>query len=398
MTLAPSLNRIDDLVAATPEHRDRTVDFWRAAAIAVVVLWHWTFSVAQWNHGRLALPNPIDAVPFAWTATWLLQVMPLFFLAGGYANRSSWLAAKRRGEAPRRWVVGRLARLVKPCAVMAAAWLVVGSAASALLGVAPVWVWGRGIFVPLWFLAAFGFLSAITPWLNTLHERAGRWALVGMAAAAAGLDGARFGAGWVGAGGVPNALAVFALVHQAGFHWRDLVRTASGPALRRCGMGLVGAGLVGLVVATRFGPYGASMVATNSSPSNMWPTTVPIAALGALQLGVALWLRAPLSRLLARPQLWRAVIVANGLAMDIFAWHMTAFALVFLGWSAVGLPLPTQVSALWWALRPLWLVLPGVVLAAVVWLVRRLAARSRPAAPDVTELVCGPEREGSGRL
>ncbi|MFD2351071.1 hypothetical protein ACFSTC_19680 [Nonomuraea ferruginea] len=75
------------MVADTPASRDRVVDAARALCIVVVTLWHWTLSV---NHrtadGSLAMPNPIDAVPGGWLATWVLQIMPVFFLVGGYAN------------------------------------------------------------------------------------------------------------------------------------------------------------------------------------------------------------------------------------------------------------------------------------------------------------------------
>jgi hypothetical protein len=33
------------------------------------------------------MPNPIHVVPGGWLATWLLQVMPVFFLVGGYPAR-----------------------------------------------------------------------------------------------------------------------------------------------------------------------------------------------------------------------------------------------------------------------------------------------------------------------
>ena len=76
----PSL--VDQLVDATPAGRDRYVDFLRALSIAVVVCWHWVFSVTQWRAGRLTMPNPIGEVPLLWSATWLLQIMPLFFFVG----------------------------------------------------------------------------------------------------------------------------------------------------------------------------------------------------------------------------------------------------------------------------------------------------------------------------
>src|SRR4051812_34076017 len=53
-----------------PTSRDRAVDFLRAFSIAVVVLWHWVFSITHWNdHGAMSMPNPIGHVPALWVLT-----------------------------------------------------------------------------------------------------------------------------------------------------------------------------------------------------------------------------------------------------------------------------------------------------------------------------------------
>src|SRR5512133_949240 len=81
---------LDRRVAATPAGRDRTVDLMRAVSIAVVVLWHWTGSVTHRRDGEIVMPNPINQVPLLWLATWVGQVMPVFFLVGGFANLAAW--------------------------------------------------------------------------------------------------------------------------------------------------------------------------------------------------------------------------------------------------------------------------------------------------------------------
>src|SRR5690606_31975894 len=63
------VRELDRLVAATPPHRDRYVDFLRVVAIGVVVLWHWSLSVLSWSGGRWVMPNPIHHVPGSWLAT-----------------------------------------------------------------------------------------------------------------------------------------------------------------------------------------------------------------------------------------------------------------------------------------------------------------------------------------
>jgi len=50
----------------------------------------------------------------------------------------------------------------------------------------------------------------------------------------------------------------------------------------------------------------------------------------------------------------------------VFCWHMTALVVVIGAVRAVGFELPAHPDATWWVLRPVWLVLPGVVLLGLV--------------------------------
>lgn len=77
---------VDAMVDATPADRDRVVDLVRGLSIGVVVLWHWTFSVTRWSDGSLSMPNPIGEASGLWLITWIFQVMPLFFVVGGFSN------------------------------------------------------------------------------------------------------------------------------------------------------------------------------------------------------------------------------------------------------------------------------------------------------------------------
>ena len=104
---------LDALVDATPATRDRVVDFLRAASICVVVLWHWSLSITHWNADyALVMPNPIGYVPGKWALTWVLQVMPVFFFVGGYANLAGWEAVIRDGGGAVRFLGARIRRLL----------------------------------------------------------------------------------------------------------------------------------------------------------------------------------------------------------------------------------------------------------------------------------------------
>ncbi|HEX8928794.1 MAG TPA: hypothetical protein VGA45_07770, partial [Actinomycetota bacterium] len=81
--------RLRALADATPAGRDRYVDFLRMASIVTVVLGHWTIAAVARSGDGLAAGNVLATIPGLWPATWVLQVMPVFFLVGGFSNMVS---------------------------------------------------------------------------------------------------------------------------------------------------------------------------------------------------------------------------------------------------------------------------------------------------------------------
>jgi hypothetical protein len=370
-TETPALS-VDALVDATPAHRDRTVDAVRALCIAVVVLWHWVFSITHVRaDGALTMPNPIDEIPAGWALTWVLQVMPAFFVVGGFANLASWQRLERDGQAGATWrtyASGRLARLWKPLAAVIVVWAVGDTLARLALGVPSVLEWGMVVFVPLWFMGAYSAVLLLAPATIAAHRRHPVLTLAGLAAGIAAADALRFATGEDRWGYVTTAL-VWVTAHQLGYLWRD--GTVVGWS-RRGQVGLVAGAVAALAVLTTVGPYPPSMVAVRGGGiSNMFPTTAPIAVLAVLQLGLIALVRPAAERWLARRGPWRAVIAVNGVAMTVFAWHMTALIAVIGAAHGLGLVLPATTSTTWWLLRPVWLVLPGIVLAGLAWVFAR---------------------------
>ena len=47
------MSRLDELADATPEARDRYVDFLRAASILAVVFGHWFIAIIWWRGGLI---------------------------------------------------------------------------------------------------------------------------------------------------------------------------------------------------------------------------------------------------------------------------------------------------------------------------------------------------------
>jgi hypothetical protein len=138
-------------------------------------------------------------------------------------------------------------------------------------------------------------------------------------------------------------------------------------------------GLAATVLLTTVGPYPTSMVGMpGEKVSNMSPPTLALAACAVWLVGLVLALRAPVSRWLARPRVWRGVVTANGLAMTAFLWHLTAMFAATAGTLAIGIPQPAVGSGTWWLVRPVWIGGLLALTAALVLAFRR-ADRPRPA-------------------
>jgi len=361
-TVAPP-STVDALVDATPATRDRTVDFWRALSIGVVVLWHCALSVIQWQHGALTMPNPVGSVRLLWLVTWVLQVMPLFFIVGGYSNAAA--LERRDGRTFRR---SRLERLLRPVLPYVATWFGV-DAVLRLFGAPSVLSWGQVVFVPLWFLAVYTAVVLVAPWTHALHVRGRELTLVVLASTIVLADLLRFRAGIDAAGFVNDGL-VFVFAHQLGYWWRD------GAIDRRRAWSLLLGGSTALVVLTNLGLYPRAMVATETDAlSNMFPTTVCIAALAVVQLSIVVLLRPALDLWLQHRRPWKLVVAANGIAMTVFCWHMTALVLTIGALHVVGFHLLAEPTALWWLERPLFVLLPALVLAVLVRLYARFELR-----------------------
>lgn len=360
--LRAALGRIDQQVDATPPTRNRAVDFFRVAAITVVVLWHWVLSVTQRQDGRLANPNPVEQIAGGEFLTWIFQVMPVFFIIGGYANLTGWDSLRRRGQGAGAFLRLRLSRLLLPALVFVAVWVVIDVVArlsapdwEGVLTEAPI------LFTPLWFLGAYAWVTVLVPVTATLHRRFGVPVIVVLGAVVAGVDAGRFALDqeWLG---LVNTALVWVFVHQLGYLWCDGLLE---PIWRRWACALGGAATIGL--ATTLQAYPGSAVSVPSADiSHMLPTTAVIAALAVAQLGVATLAAPFLSRWLRRRWPWRGVTLLSGVLLTVFLWHMTALLIVFLTAEALGFTPQAEPTPVWWAQRPAWLFAPAAVLVVLV--------------------------------
>ncbi|MFE3454543.1 acyltransferase [Nonomuraea sp. NPDC059194] len=346
---------VQRIEAATPAGRDRGVDALRAVAIAGVVLGHWLVSAWERNP-HLVISSPLAYLPQLAPVSWVLQLLAVFFLVGGYA------AARGVREPYRSWVAERLVRLAMPVVPLLLAWVAVGTLVSVLNGqpITSVYALAKSALGPLWFLGVFAALTALTPWL----VKAGFTTVVVAVGVVAVVDLLRFGLGAPGVLGWVNLVAAWLVPYLLGILWArgDLRPRRHGPWLLAGG----GAAALALVV---WGGYPAPMVGvTGQSVSNLSPPSLAAVCFGLAQAGLALLLHEPLSRLMRRPRLWAPVVLANLSAMSIFLWHQTALALTVLAFDLYGRP----DTPAWVLERLAWLPVVGLVLALMTWCRHRL--------------------------
>src|SRR5689334_4894813 len=90
MTLATPVPHADTLAKTTAPGRDRAIDVARIFALIVVMFGHCALVLATIDSDGLRIGNLLGELPAIAPITWVVQVMPLFFLAGGAAGAYGW--------------------------------------------------------------------------------------------------------------------------------------------------------------------------------------------------------------------------------------------------------------------------------------------------------------------
>lgn len=350
--------------ASMTMERNRYADLLRVVAIGGVVYGHWLLVSITYARGQLSGVDAIGYVSWAPWVTWAFQVMPVFFLVGGYVNARSWPSHQARGETWTVWVRDRALRLLWPTAVF----VVVGTLAvsvALLAGVPGSEVGEAGwlVALQLWFLPVYLLLAALTPPLLAAHRRWGLWVPVVMAAAAALVSVAVTGA-HTHVVGYANYLFVWGSAHQWGFAWQDgtLTRRRWGP------FAMMGGGAALLVGLLAWGPFNVDMVGSG----NTNPPSIALLAFALAQCGLALACERAGEQLMLRVRLWLSVRRLNTAVMTLYLWHFVPVIVVAIAcYPTELLPQPDVGTARWWELRPVWFALLTAALAALAMLIMR---------------------------
>ncbi len=352
--------------SAAPEKletpRNLAVDLVRASCLIVVVGLHAMMVGVTVEKDGLEITNALSGNPiFAWT-TWAVQVMPLFFLLGGFSSLTHWRRMRDRGATAGDYIRGRVLRLARP-ALLPIALVAATLATLTLVGTSPTTLAEVGFRIgqPLWFLAVYLGCSGLVPLMTWLHEAAPRITLVSLFAAAVAVDVLTAVLLQPSLGAL-NFLFVWLFIQQLGFWYAD-GRLARHPRWLMLAMGAAGYGA--LVVLTTGVGYSRDMYDNLNSP------TLCILALGVAQLGLLAWAQPWLTRVASLSIVGSMTRAINRNSMTIYLWHVPVLVIVALSMIFARMPMPDPLTQLWWETRPFYLLAIALLLGPVVLLVER---------------------------
>ena len=378
------------MAAQTPASRNRYVDFLRAVSIVIVIVGHWLMATVFYSDGELISRHVFEVVPQTRWLTWAFQVMPIFFIVGGYSNAVSLDSARRRGVDYAGWLSSRLSRLAVPVLVLILVWTAIALLMRyADVGPAAIQLASRASLIPTWFLAIYIMVVILAPPAYAAWRRYGFGSFWLLVAVAALLDVIFFAAGirwpsW------SSYFWVWLAIHSLGFAWRD-----GRPGRPRRLLALSASSLLALALLVYFGPYPLAMIGSpDMDLSNTTPPKVTLIALALFQFGLLLAIEAPMRRRLENARLWAATVLVNGMIMSIYLWHITVMvllisALYLAGGHGLGFEPGTPE---WWLSRPAWvavllfLLLP---LALLLSPLERMTRKAQQAPASTLRQVCG---------
>ncbi|MCH1882188.1 acyltransferase [Agrococcus sp. ARC_14] len=373
--------------AVSRGRRDASVDLVRALCLLVVVGLHAMMVGVSVVDGAPVIENAMDRWEGFPLASWVVQVMPLFFVLGGFSAHRQWTGMRARDRTAADYLATRLRRLLPPVigavavTALSLAALVAAGVPAELVGEA-----GFRLSQPLWFMGVYLLCTLLVPVMVRMHEVVRVRTTLALAGAALGIDVLRAATG-VDAIGFANLLLVWLSAQQLGFWIADgsVDRWSRAVLLR------LGAGALALAIAVC-----AAGLSTPDLFQALNPPSVVLVLLGVAQAAAMVMVRDRLRRIAGARVVARAVGAINARAMTIYSWHM----LVLIGLAGASLVspalLPEPLSDAWWQSRPLWLLAVGVATIAVVRmagvletgaLAARIAATVEGAAPRAAGMV-----------
>ncbi|MGC3993559.1 MAG: acyltransferase family protein [Propionicimonas sp.] len=359
--------------------RNHLIDVARISSMLIVVVFH----SLLWQ--VLLVDGHVQVVPWApgrvfWAISWVATIIPVFFVAAGYANAvvvDTWRAG---GEPYASFLTRRGSRLLGPMTLFLAVCTVVASVAAWAGWPVEASALSRQFAQLLWFAVVYELLLAAAPLAVWLHDRYGAWVMLPMLVGVVVVDAVVRASGDLGLQWLNLAFA-WPLAHQWGIAYhRGWFR---GWSTRRLLVLLAGAVAVIAVLVFGLGYPPAAVAWADVLVANLLPPTLAIVVLGFAQtcvLGLA-----ERAGVAARPseRATGLVRLANALLLTAYLWHIPAIVVSAGLLVGLSLLLPWAAPVLMNALLLVVVVLV-VVVVAVPWIARvevRLIPRLGPGVP-----------------
>ncbi|SDU48607.1 acyltransferase family protein [Gordonia westfalica] len=319
-------------LAALTGDRDRVIDLIRICSLLVVVAGHSIMLTVDTSDGAIRLGNTLGDVPILQPATWLLQVLPLFFFAGAAASTRGWMSRGDATPAVGHWLFTRTQRLLRPLGWYLGAVLVVLTGLTTVgLGAAADVIARLGVQL-LWFLGAYLLVLAVVPLLQRIRTPQHLVVALGTCwGSTAVIDAIRLtdGPSWLA---YLNFLTVWTIPAVLGVAYaKRILRPATAAAVSIVFLILD----VGLV---HWGPYEVSLVTVPGQQlSNMSPPSLLLAGHAIVLCAGAIAVRRVPARIADRPRIWWWVVLGNRGAMTLYLWHLPVLAAIIVGGAVAGL-------------------------------------------------------------
>lgn len=362
--------------------RDLTLDLARVACVLLVVVIHLIqVGIGAGPDGALVVTRPAEGQPWFAAATWAGQIMPLFFVVGGFASAAGWHSHTAKGGTATAFVRGRALRLAQPALPLFVFFAVVLVAAT-LLALAPEIVDAAAVGAgsPLWFLAAYLLCQASVPLMMRLDAAAPRRTIAALFLGVIVVDALRYSTG-VEDIGLLNLAFVWLLCQQFGILYHRGAFDRLPPVAL---VGIAAACYLALWPLTSYAPYDVSML------ENLNPPTLPLVVLGLAQACLLRLLKRPLTAVMSHRAAQAIVFVVGSRLMTIYLWHLpvilavTGLTLLIPG----AAPAPAT-AAWWWSRIPMFVVVMGVLYALSLVVARWEAIPALPPRPRPTVVAIG---------
>lgn len=255
---------------------------------------------------------------WTWPFTWLLQLVPLFFLAGGHSNLLAWRAMRGHYVT---FLANRVGWLIRPVLAFVIAWLVIPLSLELLQAPeSAVAAFSRLVVQPLWLLGLYVLVVALTPVMHRLHQTLPKSTPLVLMAAVVGLS---FVGGSIAAhvGGVLVAV----LFAQLAFHYADgTLWRVPRPVLVATAV----AAFVGLVVLTTVGVQPKLQLAEPTGYAAFAPSLAGVLLIGIVQIALVALPRERGLRMLATSAPARAAAVVRAAPMTVYLVYLSGMLLV----------------------------------------------------------------------